>query len=249
MKELLELLARKIKELKERSTQSQRGLGQIDTLEVPNCVAAALRDQEWSLKELEELEKKLTSYEDQLKDHDENVVSSGIAAAVEKGELVKKEEVDAQLLAAKKEGKDEIESQIKAAKEKAELAEGRRSEVKEAHGEHVAASMSVDALGADNYLSQAKLIASRVDELKESGITPDHAEVFNRYLAMGEEEYRQCLAGIKASLAGLNVKPTKSPGDGTPKPVGLAASKPGSVVETAGKTQDSDSDESPHLVL
>jgi len=248
MKELIELLAKLNGELKAKADKAIKDLGPIDQLEAAQNVTWALNEFKWITAALTENMEHFADIEARIATHDEGVIEAAKAAALESGDIVSKEDLAAQLLAAKQEGKDEVEAKFKLEAEKAELAATRREEVKEVHDEVIAANMSVETLSGDDYLTQANLTASRVTELAKSGITPDHNEVFSRFLAMSKEDYQKEFATIQASLKGLNVKPQKEAEGGIIKPTGIAASKPShSNLTPAADVEDSSG--STHLII
>lgn len=188
MKELLAKLLAMHSEMSKRTNAAMLSMQPLDQHQLAGTVSSALREFEWSIERMSEIGVKVDALTASLEAHENEVITAAIADATSNGEILSKETHDGIVAAAKKTAADEVKEEFRIQAEKQALISSRRSEVATAHDAVIAAAMSEDALGEDNFLESAKVLATRADALIEKGITAENS-AFPKMLAGSEENF------------------------------------------------------------
>lgn len=227
MKEIIAALKKTMADLKARANAALQKLGPVDQVQASSEVIYALNSMGWSVDEIERMLEKATELEAKYPSEIEAAAASGLAQAIASGEVVKKADNEAAVIAAKAEGEKIVRAEFAAAEQRATLIASRRKEVEKAHGADAAASLSEDALTADGFDALKVEFARRATELATLGIKPaEKREVFESIAcgaAFDEAGNRDFDARVSAIRSAVGLRPSKVPVAASTQPPAASA--------------------------
>jgi|GEM_PF-7032345 len=211
LQQLLSELSRQQAELRARVNKALEGVGPLEQHEVAQPVAFALREMDWAKERIaeigESIDAKVGNVDDFLANLKATVQKEGLAAAVAEGTVLKKEDHDTQITAAKKEAKNEAETEFKAERAKEVRADERRAELVEEIGQFAASKISKSDLMADDAEDRITKFKARASTLKASGFNEkEHDKAMASLLACsldkdGQTEFDARVESFKPFLA------------------------------------------------
>jgi hypothetical protein len=183
LQELLAALKQQMTDLREKANLSLSKVGPLEQQEVGREILWALNDLKYSTDVVEKMIESVAAIETKLPGIAEEVVSAALADKITAGELVKKVDVDTQLIAAELKGKNEAETAAAQAAASLKLVTDRRAELTKEHGAEAVDAITTELLGAENFDEVIKPeFTRRASVLAEIGIKP--AEKTQAFVAL-----------------------------------------------------------------
>lgn len=247
-KALVTALATFAQDFRAKMNPALEALPKLESIEAAEPVLSVLRMVKWAQKDAEDLasqfDGKIANVEDMINAYNAKIAEEAVTAAVTAGTLIKKEDHENAITAAKDaaatEAKTQAEQEFNAKVQKIETLATRRKEAVTKLGEIAAAKLTDEQLSADNYVEAITAKEALIAKLKEENIVPegDRKAMFESLVAkegVESEDFKSSLS-IILTAAGGKLKPLTATAPTPPAPApgsaaGLSAGKQGGKKE------------------
>jgi hypothetical protein len=225
IKELVENFLAGLGQLRVRAHKALGGLGDLEKIEASQPVVNALRELDWIGQRLEEIG---AAAEPAVKSLDEalaELAAAAVTEAVTGGAVVKREDHEAQLAAARQAGVEAAHAAFEAERQKDAKAEELRAGLAVEIGAGAAAAISRDELVGEDAQHRIDILKARAARLAEVGISAEaHGPAYADLLAcpLDEAGTAQFEARVKGYEAVMAAAAPPAGGNLPPKPDGTA---------------------------
>lgn len=224
IKELIETFLANLGQLRVRAQKAIGGLGDLEKIEASQPVVNALRELDWLGERVGGLAADCEEAVKQLDAALAAISAEAVATALTSGAVVKKEDHDAQLAAARQAGVEEAQAAFEAERQKDQQAEELRAALAQEIGAAAAGAISRDELVGEDGGQRIETLKARAARLAEVGISAEaHGPAYADLLACPLDETGTAVfeARVKGYEAVMAARPPA--GNGLPpKPEGTA---------------------------